>query len=506
MEADQDGESIAFRRYRILPRQRRLVVDEDPIKLGARAFDLLLALVEAPGIVVTRDTLISRVWEGRTVTDNNLQVQIASLRNVLGGDRDLIRTVPGRGYQFAGEIVSRSRAAAPSPSLGDAVAPPAAFRTNLPQTPFELIGRAAELDEILALAGSHRLVTLTGAGGVGKTRLAIEAARRFQPQFPDGVWVVEMSSLGEPGSVASAVAATVGLPAGVTLTPDQVAAALSGQHMLIVLDTCEHVIDAAAEMAEALTRLSAGIRVIATSREPLGAYGEWVYRVRPLVVPATDEASPTDCQAASLFIARVRAMNADFAVEEAAATAIGAICRALDGIPLAIELAAIRAATLGPHTLADLLGDHLQLLTCGRRTALPRHQTLRATLDWSYALLPPTERTVLRRLAVFPGEFDLDAACDIAAQADLTPAQATEALANLVTKSLVAAEIGEGSTCYRLMETTRAYALEKLATNKEYETIAFRHAAGASKPHHFDDTAPCSPGRYSASASLRFAA
>jgi predicted ATPase/DNA-binding winged helix-turn-helix (wHTH) protein len=486
MEAElKNNNGFTFRRFSLFPRQRRLLLGDAPIELGSRAFDLLLALVETPGKVVGRDVLIGRVWERRTVTDNNLQVQIAALRNALGADRDLIRTVAGRGYQFTGEVLSTSVGSHSQPSAS-AVAPPSdGVRANLPEAVSELIGRDVELGEILALVAAHRLVTLTGAGGIGKTRLALETARQLLPKFPDGIWVVEMSSLSDPGFVPAAVATAVGIePIVANDTVERVGAALASRELLIVLDTCEHVIEAAAEMAEALLRAGAGVRVIATSREPLGAYGEWLYRVLPLPVPLADSAD-TEAEEAlsvSLFIARAQATDADFLTEEPAAAAIAAICRGLDGIPLAIELAAASAARLGLYTLADRLDDRLQLLTCGRRTALPRHQTLRATLDWSYGLLPRPEQALLRRLAVFRGGFGLDEARAVATDVDLTPAEATEALANLAAKSLVSTEIVSGKISYRLLETTRCYAFEKLAVSGEYDAAVQRHSDGAAAP------------------------
>jgi predicted ATPase/DNA-binding winged helix-turn-helix (wHTH) protein len=470
MEAEQDAQGIAFRRFCILPRERRFLADGESVDLRPRAFDLLLALVEAAGSVVPHDVLIERVWQNRTVSENNLQVQIAALRNVLGDDRDLIRTVARRGYQFTGgvEAPRLADAAVPStPSVTTLVAPREAARTNLPESVSELIGRKAELDSILALVRAHRLVALTGAGGIGKTRLALEAARHLQPQFADGVWVVELSTVNDPAQVPHAVASAIGLPSSVA-DVEQLASNIGAREMLVILDTCEHVIDAAAAMAEALLRRCAGAQVIATSREPLGAYDEWIYRVGSLGVPAADEAGFADAEAVLLFVARARAINVDFSSEPLAMAAIAAICCKLDGIPLAIELAATRAATLGVHALASRLDDYLQLLTCGRRTALPRHQTLRATLDWSYRLLSVEESAVLRRLALCSGDFDLGEAHEIAAETGLTPAQAIEALINLVTKSLVLAKTIDGKTAYRLPEVTRTYALEKLVTNGEY--------------------------------------
>ena len=267
------------------------------------------------------------------------------------------------------------------------------------------------------------------------------------------------------------------------MSAECIAAALAHREMLLVLDTCEHVIDAAAEMAEALVRAGAGIRVIATSRETLNANGEWVHRVRPLSAPAAGEPTLPHHRAMSLFMARAQAADIRFSLENgsAAEIAVAKICQRLDGIPLAIELAAARAATLGIYTLADRLDDLLPLLTCGRRTALPRHQTMRATLDWSYALLTDVERIVLCSLSVYRGAFDLDAAKAIAGDAAVAPTEMTEALTNLVAKSLVSNEIIDGATHYRLLETTRAYALEKLAIAAGNENNARRHTS-----HHIE--------------------
>jgi predicted ATPase/DNA-binding winged helix-turn-helix (wHTH) protein len=509
MEAGQGDESIAFRRFRILPRERRLLADGKPANLRPRAFDLLLALVEAAGSVVLRDVLIERVWQDRTVTENNLQVQIAALRNALGPDRDLIRTVAGRGYQFTGRIEASRLAAAAEPSM-PSVNTPAAPRespqTNVPEAVSELIGRKAELDGILALARAHRLVTLIGAGGIGKTRLALETARHLQPEFADGVWIVEMSTVCDPAQVPHAVAIAMGLPPSAAVDVEQVALSIDARETLIILDTCEHVIAAAAEMAEALLRRSSGVRVIATSREPLGAYDEWVYRIGPLGMPPADETALVGSDAVSLFVARAQAINVDFSAEQPVMAAIATICRKLEGIPLAIELAATRAATLGVHALASRLDDHLKLLTCGRRTALPRHQTLRATLDWSYQLLSAVESTVLGRLALCSGEFDLGEAHEIAAEAGLTPAQAIEALVNLVAKSLVSAKTVDGKTSYRLPGITRAYALEKLVIGGEFDANGRPHAEDQCKLRPFGIVTPSNRDRKSSPTRLRFAA
>jgi predicted ATPase/DNA-binding winged helix-turn-helix (wHTH) protein len=477
MEACQEAtQGFMFRRFRIFPQEGRLLAGDEPVEIGSRAFDLLVALVEAGGTIVSKDTLLARVWQNRAVSDNNLQVQIKAVRRALDPDRDLIRTIPGRGYQFTAQALPLGAAGPPADLPGGSATPSAGASSNLPIAISELIGREAELVEVVRLLSAHRLVTLTGAGGIGKTRIACEAAWQLLPEFPDGVLFVELSRVAAPDVVSATVAAAAGLEfAPGEASIDRVAAAIAARGLLLVLDTCEHVIDAAAAMAEALLRLGARARILATSREPLQADGEWVYRLRPLglrIEGETDSGHAAD--AVSLFVARARATNADMPPDGGAAT-IAAICRQLDGIPLAIELAAARAATLGIHALAARLDDQLQLLNCGRRTALPRHQTLRGVLDWSYELLTAREQTVLRRLSVIRGAFGLDAVRAVAAGEDVTPAGAIAGLANLVAKSLVSAEFDGGSGSYRLLEATRAYAFEKLSESDERDAAARRY-------------------------------
>jgi predicted ATPase/DNA-binding winged helix-turn-helix (wHTH) protein len=475
MEAGlEDAECWAFGRFRIFPRQRRLLADDEPVELGSRAFDLLVTLIEARGTLIRGDALIGRVWRNLHVTESNLRVQMSALRHALGSDRSLICNVAGRGYQFTGQVRCLSEGSAGQTSVDQIIVKTASGPTNLPEPVSDLIGRDVALRDVLCLVRSHRLVTLTGGGGIGKTQLAHAAARELLPQFPDGVWVAELSPLDDPRLVPAAIAAAVGIEVGAAeASVERVATALGAKELLLVIDTCEHVIDAAAGMAEALLRAGAEARVIVTSREPLNVDGEWVYRLQPLPVPANDLADPLEYGAVSLFVERAQAMQDTFRLDSSSAAAVATICQRLDGIPLAIELAAVRAATLGFENLTARLDDYLELLTCGRRTALPRHQTLRATLDWSYELLHRRERAVLRRLAVFRGAFGLDAARAVAAGGDITPADATDALASLVAKSLVAAEIDNGIAQYRLLETTRAYALEKLVESGEFDATTY---------------------------------
>jgi predicted ATPase len=462
---------IEFGRFQVLPQRRELLADGVPVELGARAFDVLIALLQARGSVLGKDELISRVWPGRVVEKNNLQVQIAALRKALAGDRALVRTVAGRGYQFTGEI----RGAAP-PHASAAPPPP----TNLPQPVAELIGRETELADVIDLVRAHRLVTLIGSGGIGKTLLAAEAARRLLPAFADGAWIADLGPLADPELVAVTVATALGLRlvAGAP-SPEHVAAALGGKHVLLVLDNCEHVIEAAARVGETLLRATSGVFVLATSREPLRSEGENLYRVPPLGVPSEDNPDPEDILrygAVRLFVARVHAAEPQYLPDPRLAPVKARICRRLDGIPLAIELAAARVDALGVEGVAARLDDRFRLLTGGHRTALPRHRTLRATLDWSHELLAEPERVVLRRLSVFAGRFGLEPAGAVAASAEITAADVVECVANLVAKSLVTADADGVGVHYRLLDTTRAYALEKLTASGELELFARRHA------------------------------
>jgi len=461
---------VDFGRYRLLRQRRELLADGIPLELGGRAFDILLALIDADGSVLSKDELMSLVWPGRIVEDNNLQVQIAALRKALAGDRDLVRTVAGRGYQFTGTIQTQSR---PAPVVASVPA------TNLTTPVSELIGRDADVGEVVSLVQSHRLVTLAGAGGIGKTRLSLEVGRQLLPNFSGGAWVAELGPLSDPQLVPVTVAAALGLNlAAAATSPERVAAAIGGKQVLLILDNCEHVIDAAAQMTEALLRVNALACVIATSREPLRAPGELIYRVPSLAVPAEGLHTPEEVMqsgAVRLFVARARAADPHFSTDPRTLAIIAAICRRLDGIPLAIELAAARTAALGVESLAARLDDRFRLLTGGHRTALPRHQTLRATLDWSYELLPEAERVVLRRLAVFAGGFRLEAASQVVASAELTRSDVEDCIVNLVSKSLLGA-VGSTVAHYRLLETTRAYALDKLTQSGELERFARRHA------------------------------
>jgi predicted ATPase/DNA-binding winged helix-turn-helix (wHTH) protein len=467
----QNPETIEFGRFKVVRHRRELLADGRPVELGGRSFDTLIALIDARGTVLSKDQLLGRVWPDRVVEENSLPAQIAVLRRVFGVDRDLIRTVAGRGYQFTGEI---------RVTAGTAADPPPSRMTNLPEAVSELIGREAELAELTALATEHRLVSLVGAGGIGKTRLGLEVARALLPRFADGVFVAELGPLSGGDRVPAAVAGALGLQQiADTASHDGIAHAIGTRKLLLVIDNCEHVVEAAAGMAEALLRASPGVSLLATSRERLRVSGERVYRVPPLDVPPEDSTNMESFFASGavrLFVSRAQAEDRRYVAEGRVAAATAAICRRLDGIPLAIELAATRVGAFGADGVAARLDDRFRLLTGGSRTALPRHQTMRATLDWSYELLSESERVVLRRLGVFVGAFTLDAASAVAAGVDIPASEVAESVANLVGKSLVSTDVGGAIVRYRLLETTRAYAREKLIGSAEFDHVARRHA------------------------------
>jgi predicted ATPase/DNA-binding winged helix-turn-helix (wHTH) protein len=450
---------------------------EERILLAPRAFDVLRYLVEHPGRLVTHTELLDALWPKTYVQPEVLKSHIAAIRAALGDDARkplFIETMLRRGYRFIAPV---TEAAPPTATAAGEIG--AAAKTNLPESVSELIGREAELREVAALASELRLVSLVGPGGIGKTRLVLEVARRLLPRFPDGVFVAELGPLSSPELVPATVASALGLThiVGADLR-DGVARAVGSKKLLLVIDNCEHVIEAAAGMAEALLRASAGAALLVTSREPLRVSGEYLYRVPPLDVPAEDNQDMKDVLrygAVRLFVSRARAADPRYVSEGHVAAATATICRRLDGIPLAIELAATRIIAFGVDGVAAGLDDRLRLLTGGSRT-LARQQTMRATLDWSYELLSESERVVFRRLGMFVGPFTMDAASAVAAGIDVPASEVADSIADLVAKSLVSTDVVGTIVHYRLLETTRAYAREKLIESAEIEVVARRHA------------------------------
>src|SRR6202171_340284 len=438
--------------------QRELRAYGVPVPIGNRAFEIITVLVQSTGRLVSKDDLMGRVW-GAIVEENTIQVHISAIRKALGPDRGMLKTTSGRGYRLLGSWTMRQEQHASAELIyfeqaRKSVRP---FLTNLPSRTSDLIGRDGAEQHLRNLLSAYRAVTLTGPGGIGKTSLALEVARNLFPTFQGDAWLIELVSLSDPNLVPSAVAGVLALKLGSKeISPRSVAAAIGGKKLLLVLDNCEHVVDSVASLAETVVRMCPRTTVLATSQEPLRIEGEHLCRVLPLDVPSQNPAEPYDIlehSSVQLFIARIMALRSDFSADGDSLTAISAICRHLDGIPLAIELAAARAATLGPQQVASRLDDRLALLTGGRRTALPRHQTLRATLDWSYELLPDWERRLLRHLAVFPAGFTLEAATAVTGDASSAGSTVVEGIANLVAKSLVTWDGSTPSNRWRLLET-----------------------------------------------------
>jgi len=469
------GSTYIFGPFRLVPMEQKLLLADEPVQLGSRAFALLVALVERVGSVVSAEELMQLVWPGLTVEEANLRVQLGSLRKALSraeGGRHAIKTVPLKGYCFVLPVV-RSDVALPIPAVAE-------IRHNLPLPLTQVVGRNDAIELLSKSLDSHRLVTVIGPGGIGKTTVALAAARSALTRFRDGACFVDFSSLSEPRLVESALASALGI---CVLSQDPIAgvvAHLRGKQMLLLLDTCEHVVAAIAAVAETLLAQVAGIRILATSREALRAKGEWVHRLPSLLLPPAafrlTAVEALGFPAIELFVQRAAATLNEFELRDTDVPVVVDICRHLDGIPLAIEFAAARIDELGLRELAARLSDSFSVLTRGRRTALPRHLTLGATLSWSYDLLSPDEQAMLRWLAVFRGPFTADAAVAVAGGDTVGRRGAMDTLSNLFVKSLLVADANSDILLYRMFDTTRTFAAERLQESGEFEIISYRHA------------------------------
>ena len=452
-----------------------------PVALGNRAFEIVEVLAQAKGQLVSKDELMERIWAGAIVGDNTLHVHISAVRKAFGTDRGMLKTSPGRGYRLVGSwTVRHGEPAETMPLTQPQAIPQPAERppTNFPLIVTRLIGRSTAVQRVRDLVSAYRVVTLTGPGGIGKTALAVKAVSGLRADFAHGAWLVELASLSDAALAPSAVAGVLGLKLGGEVTAESLAQGIGDRHLLLLLDNCEHVIDAVAALVEAMMRLCPRVTVLATSREILRIQGESVYRVPVLEVPAPGQEAPVIVlghSAVELFVTRAKALDAGFSPQPEDLPSIVEICRHLDGIPLAIEFAAARAALVGTEQVAAGLRDRFTLLTGGRRTAIPRHRTLRAALDWSYQLLSQEEQRLLRQLAVFPAGFTFEAAQAVGGSGR-DGGSIVEDLSSLVSKSLCERVNPTPPTRWRLLETIRAYALEELGRNGEYAVAARRHA------------------------------
>jgi Predicted ATPase len=450
------------------------------VKIGSRSLDLLFALVERPGEVLSQRELISHAWSGLTVDEANVRVNIASLRKSLGhgeGARRYIVNVPGRGYSFVAQVTRTTTDATSPINPGPASLRPVLDPANsLPQRLSRLIGREAAGKTLVQLLIKHRFVSIIGPGGMGKTSVAISVAHTMVDDFHGAVYYVDLAAAPDASGIPSLIASVLGLKMGPQDLKASILAFLGGRKALFVFDNCEHLIGDIAALAEWIYTSAPQAHLLATSREWLRSEGEHVYILPPLDVPlVSDGLTRSEAMASSavqLFLDRALAGGLQTAWTYEMVSIAVEICRRMDGIPLAIELAAGRARTHGLRGTAELIDSRFKLLWQGRRTAPPRHQTLHAMLDWSYDLLSECERRVLYRLSIFVGPFELAAAQWVAADASLTEAEVSAAISSLIDKSLLCPSILDGWSYLRLLDVTRTYAAQKLAESGEGNSIS----------------------------------
>jgi predicted ATPase/DNA-binding winged helix-turn-helix (wHTH) protein len=471
-------QALTFGPFELLPEQRVLLGDGKPVRVGSRALDILILLTARAGELVTKEELNARIWPDTFVEEANIRVHVAALRKALADGQSgsrYVMTVPGRGYSFVAQVTRAQERRAAVAQLA------ATGRThNLPTLLTRMIGRTGAVRAIGERLPERRFVTVVGPGGMGKTTIAIAVAETLLDSYAHGACFVNLASLADPRLVPSALGSVLGLSMLAENPLPGLSAYLHDKQMLIVLDNCEHVIEAAATLAEEVLRAAPGVHILATSREPLRAEGEWVQRLPSLEIPpASDRLAAAEAlafPAIQLFVERATASLETFILLDDDAPTVVDICRRLDGIPLAIELAAARVELFGVRGLAGQINDRFSLLTKGRRTAVPRHQTLKATLDWSYDILSPSEQQVLRRLAVFAGGFDLEAASAVVADGATADSDVLEGVTSLAAKSLLAVDIDGDAILYKLLELTRTYAIGKLADSSDLQSTARRHA------------------------------
>ena len=477
MDPAFSNHEVLFGPFRLLPAAQALYEGDRRLRLGSRALEILLALVERAGELVSKEDLVARVWPNLHVDEAALRVHISALRKALSDDpaaAQYIVNVAGRGYRFVAPL---TRAAQEGGAAGSArnTSPPGS-----PAFPTQVIGRDAIMHTIAQSVPQRRFVTITGPGGMGKTTVALAVAEQLADSYRHNILFIDLSPLTDAQLVPGAIASALRLQVSSRNPVSDLVASLRERQMLLVLDNCEHLIEAAAVLGEQVLAGAPGVHILTTSREPLRAAGEWVHRLPPLELPSQSSAwkaaDVLTSPAVLLFAERARAANDTFVLTDDDASSVVDICRRLDGIPLAIELAAARVDLFGIQGLASRLNDCFALLSSGRRTALPRHRTLRATLDWSYQLLPDHEQLLFRRLAVFRGSFTLEAAAAVAGGTGDGAADLLDGVANLVAKSLLTAIPVTRTAQYRLLETARAYAAEKLAQSSDADLIARRYA------------------------------
>src|SRR5258705_5161900 len=470
MSSPAPPERYRFGPFELQPDQRRLLKDGVTISLRPRAFDLLAALVDRAGHLVTKEELLDQVWQKMVVEEAALHVQVSGLRKVLGADA--ITRVWGRGYQFPLPVTK-----------GDGQADRASKpKHNLPYQLTSFVGREQEIAQLEELVTAHRLVTLTGAGGAGKTRLAIEVASRLIDAFPDGVWLVELAALADPHLVPQAVAQALEVKEQSGKSVSEIVSGwLASKRVLLVLDNAEHVIEGCARLLDDILRHGPDVAILVTSRERLGMTGELTYRVPSLTVPGANEALTPETvsryEGVRLFVDRARLLRPDFSITAENAASLASICRRLDGIPLSIELAAPRTRAMSVDELCERLDQRFALLTDGSRASMPRHRTLRSMIDWSYDLLTDVEQAMLRRVSVFAGGWTLTAAEHVCTGDGIEKLDTIGLLTSLEDKHLILTEEHGGATRYRMLEPIRQYALDRLTESGDEAECRSRQLA-----------------------------
>src|SRR6266705_2344069 len=467
---------LRFGPFELNVAERSLKKANQVIALGGRAYDILIALLENAGEVVAKSELIAKAWPDVTVEEGSLRVHLSALRKALGDGQfgnKYIANVQGQGYSFIAPVTclpaDRDKSSA------------SARMSNLPPALGRMVGRDNVVLEIQSLLQTEqRLITILGAGGIGKTTVALAVGHGTLADFSGAAFFVDVSTVSDKEQLIGAIASAVGLGSQLVDPKEALLNFLRPRRVLIILDSCEHLTEKTAEIAGYIFQNAPDIYILATSREALHVPGERVIRLCPLDCPP-EQPGLTVLEvlaypAARLFVERISARGGDFSLGDDEAPMVAEICRKLDGIALAIELAAGRAANFGVRNTVANLGSRLDLLKFGRRTASPRHQTLRATLDWSHDHLSEIERVVLRRAAIFAGNFTLEAALEVAQETGIGQSEIVDAVGNLADKSLIGISNNARETFYRLLDTTRSYALEKLVVSGEHHSIAERHA------------------------------
>jgi len=473
-----DGKVFSFGPFQLLTAKRLLLENGQRVALGGRALDILIALVSRAGKVISNEELLAQAWAGIVVEPGTLRVHILSLRRALGdgnGGRRFIVNSHGRGYSFVAPV---------SELIVEPEAPPADSTIdrvdNLPRLVTPVFGRVAAIDTLTDLLLQRRFITIVGPAGIGKTTVALTLASHLHSNYSAGVRFLDLAPISDPRLVPSALAALLGQAVTSNDPIPSLVAVLRPKALLLVIDNCEHVIEIAARLAEEICKGAPGVHILATSREPLRARGEHVHRLKALEAPSASSvltaADALAFPAVQLFADRATAALDSFTLSDANAPVVAEICRRLDGIALAIELAAGRVDTFGVHGVAARLDDRFQLLAQGHRTAPPRHHTLDAAFDWSFQLLTESTRLVFQRLSIFAGDFSIDAATEIATDDRITPAGIAEQLATLVSTSLVSVDITTETASYRLLDSARAYARKKLIEQGGLGAVAKRHA------------------------------